>query len=142
MKIRPLHLLFLINAFSLGLPGSMAHASDVKSHCSTAPTYASWYKVPPGSLAKRRAQLKELTAAHDRLPLGTLVRVTNLENHRTVVVRITDRGIHRRLVQIDVCEEAAQTLGMVRQGITRVNLEILPNTGFTAASRSSTAPAH
>jgi rare lipoprotein A len=88
---------------------------------------AMWYSVPPNSLAKRRAGKEELTAAHNRLPLGTKVRVTHLGNHKSVVVRITDRGITRHSALIDLCKEAAEKLDMVREGSARVRLEILPD---------------
>lgn len=88
---------------------------------------AVWYKVPPNSLAKRRAAKDELTAAHNRLPLGTRVRVTHLKNGKSVVVRITDRGITVRGAIIDLCKEAAEKLDMVREGSARVSLEILPD---------------
>ena len=87
---------------------------------------AAWYQVPLNSLAKRRAGKDELTAAHNRLPLGTQVRVTHLANGKSVVVRITDRGIHKRRVIIDLCKEAAAQLDMVREGSARVRIEILP----------------
>jgi rare lipoprotein A len=66
-----------------------------------------------------------LTAAHRTLPLGTCVRVTNLENGRRIVVRINDRGpyIHGRV--IDLSRAAARRLGFADDGITRVRLEIL-----------------
>ncbi|MDQ6765969.1 MAG: hypothetical protein M3Z22_07715, partial [Verrucomicrobiota bacterium] len=60
---------------------------------------AAWYDVPLVSLAKRRAGLSEMTAAHNKLPIGTLVRVTHLANGKSVTVRITDRGIHDRRVK-------------------------------------------
>ena len=88
---------------------------------------AVWYSVPPNSLAKRRAGKDELTAAHNRLPFGTKVRVTHLGNHKNVVVRITDRGIRRHSALIDLCKEAAEELDMVREGSARVRLEILPD---------------
>lgn len=87
---------------------------------------AVWYDVPVNSLAKRRAGKDELTAAHNRLPLGTLVRVTHLTNGKSVVVRITDRGITNRRDTIDLCKEAAEKLNMLRQGSARVRIEILP----------------
>lgn len=87
---------------------------------------AVWYAVPPNSLAKRRAGKDELTAAHNRLPFGTKVRVTHLGNGKNVVVRITDRGITKRRALIDLCKEAAEKLDMVREGSARVRLEILP----------------
>jgi rare lipoprotein A len=88
---------------------------------------AVWYKVPPNSLAKRRAGKDELTAAHNRLPLGTRVRVTHLKNGKSVVVRITDRGITVRGAIIDLCKEAAEKLDMIHEGSARVSLEILPD---------------
>src|SRR5437762_11106377 len=74
---------------------------------------AVWYNVPPKSLAKRRADKEELTAAHNRLPIGTKVRVTHLGNRKSVVVRITDRGISDRGALIDLCKEAAAQLDML-----------------------------
>ena len=88
---------------------------------------AMWYSVPPNSLTKRRAGKDELTAAHNRLPLGTKVRVTHLGYHKNVVVRITDRGIITHHGLIDLCKEAAEKLDMVREGSARVRLEILPD---------------
>ena len=89
-------------------------------------SYAVWYRVPPNSLAHRRAQGCEFTAAHNHLPIGTLVRVTRLSNGKSVLVRITDRGITNRRANIDICKEAAEELGMVREGFSRVMLEIIP----------------
>ena len=87
---------------------------------------AAWYEVPQNSLAKRRAGKDELTAAHNSLPLGTKVRVTHLANGKSVIVRITDRGITKRRFIIDLCKEAAEQLDMVREGSVRVRIEILP----------------
>ncbi len=67
-----------------------------------------------------------LTAAHPTLPFGTRVRVTNLENGRSVVVTITDRGPFRRGRVIDVSERAARRLGFVAKGVARVRLDVLP----------------
>ncbi|MFN2623585.1 MAG: septal ring lytic transglycosylase RlpA family protein [Chthoniobacterales bacterium] len=88
---------------------------------------AAWYNVPPNSLAKRRAGKDELTAAHNRLPIGTKVRVTHLGNGKSVVVRITDRGITGHHAMIDLCKEAAAQLDMLREGSARVRLEVLPD---------------
>ncbi|HEX4641564.1 MAG TPA: septal ring lytic transglycosylase RlpA family protein [Chthoniobacterales bacterium] len=98
---------------------------------------AVWYIVPPNSLAKRRADGNELTAAHNRLPLGTRVRVTHLANGKSVVVRITDRGIHKRNVLIDLCKEAAAKLDMLREGSARVRLEVLPDDKVTVWKTNS-----
>ena len=67
----------------------------------------------------------ELSAAHRTLPFGTRVRLTNLKNGRTVVVRVTDRGPFRRGRIVDVSKRAARELGFIRAGVARVRLEVL-----------------
>lgn len=64
------------------------------------------------------------TAAHRTLPFGTVVRVTNLSNHRMVKVRITDRGPHIKGRVIDVSAVAARELGMQRRGVARVRVRV------------------
>ncbi len=64
-----------------------------------------------------------LTAAHRRFPFGSLVRVTNLKNRRSVVVRINDRGPWIRSLAIDLSYAAAEHLGMTERGRARVALE-------------------
>jgi rare lipoprotein A len=70
-----------------------------------------------------------MVAAHPSYPFGTVVRVTNLVNKRQVVVRVVDRGPAKgpraEGVLIDVSSGAAANLGFVRQGRTRVRLEVL-----------------
>lgn len=66
-----------------------------------------------------------LTAAHRRLPFGTLVKVTNLNNARSVVVRINDRGPHTRGRLIDLSRAAAEQLGMLRSGTAQVRVQAL-----------------
>ena len=68
-----------------------------------------------------------LTAAHRRLPFGTQVKVTNLDNNRSVVVRITDRGPHTRGRLIDLSRKAAEQLRMLRSGTARVRVQALNN---------------
>ena len=71
----------------------------------------------------------QLVAAHPRYPFGTIVRVTNLENDRVVVVRIVDRGPvkrqQRKGVIIDLSAGAARRLRMVRDGVVKVRLDVL-----------------
>jgi rare lipoprotein A len=66
-----------------------------------------------------------LTGAHNTLPLGTWVKVTNLKNRKTVVVRINDRLHHRNPRLIDLSRTAAQKLGYTSQGLTKVKVEVL-----------------
>lgn len=66
-----------------------------------------------------------MTAAHRSYPFGTRVRVTNLANGKSVVVRINDRGPHVASRVIDLTEGAAKTIGLWRKGVVSVRLEPL-----------------
>jgi len=69
---------------------------------------------------------EKLTAACNLLPLGTWVRVTNLRNGRSVIVKINDR-LHPKMKRIvDLSHTAAQKLNYVRSGLTKVKVEVLP----------------
>jgi rare lipoprotein A len=89
---------------------------------------ASWYG--PGFHGSKTASgekydQNELTAAHRTLQMPSLVRVTNLSNGRSVVVRVNDRGPFAKGRIIDVSAKAANLLGMVGTGTARVELELL-----------------
>jgi rare lipoprotein A len=77
----------------------------------------------------RPFDMNAMVAAHPSYPFGTLLRVTNLANGRSVQVRILDRGPARRIqeegVIIDLSRSAAERLGYIRQGRTRIRLEVL-----------------
>jgi rare lipoprotein A len=66
-----------------------------------------------------------LTMAHPSLPFGTVARVTNLRNGRSVVVRVNDRGpfVGKRIA--DLSEAAATEIGMLRKGLAKVRIEVL-----------------
>ena len=66
----------------------------------------------------------QLTAAHKTLPFGTLVKVTNKQTKKSVVVQITDRGPAPGYI-IDISRQAAINIGMLRQGRATVTLEIV-----------------
>ncbi len=89
---------------------------------------ASWYG--PGFHGKstangERFDTNELTAAHRVLPMPSLVRVTNLENGRSVVLRVNDRGpfAHNRV--IDVSQKGAELLGFKNKGTARVRVQLM-----------------
>ncbi len=67
----------------------------------------------------------ELTACHRTLPFGTMVKVVDVTNGRSVVVRINDRGVLDADRIIDLSSGAAQSLGILRAGVARVRLEVL-----------------
>lgn len=68
-----------------------------------------------------------LTAAHRSLPFGTMVKVTNLRNDKSVVVTINDRGPHLPNRIIDLSKAAAKRLNFIERGITRVRIEEAEN---------------
>lgn len=89
---------------------------------------ASWYG--PGFYGGRTASGERLTrgtltAAHRHLPFGTKVRVTNLWNGRSAVVRINDRGPFHGNRVIDLSHGAADALGVISSGVAQVRLEVL-----------------
>lgn len=91
---------------------------------------ASWYG--PGfhgnrSASGERYNQNALTAAHRSLPFGTKVRVTNVRNGRSVVVRINDRGPHIRGRIIDLSAAAARIVGVMQSGVAPVRVEVLGN---------------
>ena len=80
-----------------------------------------------------------MTAAHPTLPLPSYVRVRSLENGRSVVVRVNDRGPFLRGRLIDLSFLAANKLGYVKQGHARVEVELLDPGGSGGTTRSTTA---
>ena len=89
---------------------------------------ASWYgSVLQGhrTASGRRFDMYELTAAHRTLPFGSRVKVTDLRNHRSVVVTITDRGVLFPERVIDLSWAAAKELQMVKMGVDPVRLELI-----------------
>lgn len=77
----------------------------------------------------------QLTAASTELPLGTSATVKNLENGRSVEVRVNDRGPYANGRVIDLSTAAARRLGMVRDGVAAVRIEVKPSVQRTAKSR-------
>jgi rare lipoprotein A len=96
---------------------------------------ASWYG--PGFHGKKTANgevfnKRDLTAAHQTLPLPSVVRVVNLTNNKSVIVRVTDRGPFMKKGEthriIDLSERAAEILDMKRSGLAKVRVQFLPKT--------------
>lgn len=87
---------------------------------------ASWYG--PGFHGRKTASgerfnQNRLTAAHRKLPLGSEVKVTNLENGRSITVEINDRGPYKKGRVLDLSKAAAKKLGMVEDGVAKVRIE-------------------
>jgi rare lipoprotein A len=103
---------------------------------------ASWYG--PGFHTKITANGEsynenELTAAHQTLPMPSLVRVTNLENGRSIVVRINDRGPFVSGRIIDMSRRGAQLLGFDQQGTAKVRVEVLAEESRAIAAAAMNA---
>lgn len=95
---------------------------------------ASWYGIEEhGKYAAsgERFSMYDHTAAHRSLPLGTVVRVTNLDNGRDVIVRINDRGPFVGGRIIDLSYAAAKSIGMVTDGTAKVKVEVILAPGRT-----------
>ncbi|PZO40851.1 MAG: septal ring lytic transglycosylase RlpA family protein [Pseudanabaena frigida] len=89
---------------------------------------ASWYG--PGfdgsySASGEIFNANDMTAAHPSLPFGTLVRVVNMDNNQSVVVRINDRGPYAYGRVIDISTAAANVIGLISSGVAPVRLEVL-----------------
>jgi peptidoglycan lytic transglycosylase len=86
---------------------------------------ASFYTEDEWTASGERFNTHAMTAAHPSLPFGTRLRVTNVTNGRSVVVRINDRGpyVHGRVV--DLSGSAAESLGMVERGVVKVKLDVV-----------------
>jgi rare lipoprotein A len=86
---------------------------------------ASFYGKPQKTASGERFDPRKLTAAHKSLPMHSVVRVVNLRNGKSVIVRINDRGPYIRGRIIDLSLAAAQKIDMVGSGVASVRIEVL-----------------
>ncbi len=86
---------------------------------------ASWYALTSKTASGERCNPGALTAAHRSLPFGTKVKVENLRNGRSIVVRINDRGPYVGGRIIDLTKAAASRLGFVDSGVARVRITVI-----------------
>ena len=114
--------------YRVGKPYQIAGQTYVpeENRAYTAEGLASWYgddfhgrKTANGELF----DMEGLSAAHPTLPMPSYVRVTNLGNKRSVIVRVNDRGPYHRNRLIDVSRKAAHVLGFHGNGVARVRVE-------------------
>ena len=84
-----------------------------------------------------RVSSEALEGAHLHLPLNTLVEITNLDNQRSVIVRINDRGPFAKGRIVDITHAAAQALGMVSKGVANVSLRVVGKGRAVAMATSS-----
>lgn len=124
--------------FKVGKPyqidGTWYYPKEAYEHEETG--LASWYG--PGFHGKKTANgetfnKNELTAAHRTLQMPSLVRVTNLDNGKSVIVRVNDRGPYKRGRVMDVSEKAADLLGFKNIGTAKVKLQVLTEDSLNVA---------
>lgn len=118
----------MVVSFGYGCAAQRAPAGPTPSPEPFQEGVASWYG--PGFAGKLTASGEvfdpdALTAAHPRLPFGSHVRVVNLENDRSVEVRINDRGPAAGNRIIDLSRRAAELLDMIEAGLARVRIYLL-----------------
>lgn len=85
----------------------------------------SWYQHGKKTASGQRFDPNGLSAAHRTLPFGTKLRLTNPNNGRSIIVTVNDRGPFIRGTGLDVSRGAAQQLGFIRQGKTRLQMQVL-----------------
>jgi len=137
--MRILVLLFLLTSLGAARPDNFAAKESVAPRNNGAAPRpkrskpyqigrASWYgKFFHGkpTASGEAYDMFQFTAAHPVLPLGTYVKVTNLRNGFSIIVRVNDRGPVPKTRIIDVSYGAAQILGLRRQGVERVRLDLV-----------------
>jgi rare lipoprotein A len=98
----------------------VGQAAD-KSQCGI----ASWYQLTSKTASGEYANPKKMTAAHRSLKFGSIVEVKNMRNGKTVTVRINDRGPFTKGRVLDVTRAAAQKLGFIGSGTTKVCFRVV-----------------
>ena len=89
---------------------------------------ASWYGAPYHNRRSSNGEIynmRAMTAAHRTLPLGSVVKVTNLKTGDAVVVRITDRGPFVNGRVVDLSQAAAEKIGLIKTGVAQVKVELV-----------------
>ena len=123
--------MLIVVLLAVGRP-AVANRAVAENSLATQVGLASWYG--PGfdgnfTASGETFDQRRMVAAHRTLRLGSVIRVTNLENGRAVTLRVIDRGPYGRNVRkgaiVDVSRGAARRLGFVKQGLVRVRLEVL-----------------
>ena len=115
VQAKSLSIALLVTAFFAGIQGEASAQTG----------RASWYSLTSITASGERCDPNALTAAHRSLPFGTKVKVQNLKNGKSVVVRINDRGPFVGGRIIDLTKAAAGKLGFISAGTASVRLTVL-----------------
>ena len=101
---------------------------------------ASWYGPEFQGLPTASGvpfNMEEMTCAHRNLPLGTSIRVTNLRNSKSLVLKVTDRGPYVGNRVLDVSMAAAERLGFMHAGLTHVRIQVVSYPQKTLISQNT-----
>jgi rare lipoprotein A len=125
-------LLLLLMLVSAGVTPAEAYPPSVRADQQVQTGYATWVTRARDGLESASGEIfdrRKLVAAHRTLPFGSVVRVTNLENHRSVTVRVIDRGPYGKNwcqgTIIDLSRVAARRLRMVEDGKVPVRVVVM-----------------
>lgn len=136
---RLIHILFLI-----ALLCSPTYGQSSKDSEKVQKGKASYYsKKATGARTASGEKLHHdsLTCAHKTYPFGTMLKVTNVQNKKEVIVRVTDRGPHTRGRIIDLSYAAAKEIGMLLQGVCTVEVQVYnPDRGVPFMPNDYTLP--
>ena len=92
---------------------------------------ASWYQMGTKTASGERYNPDGLTVAHKTYPFGTLLKLTNPENNKTVVARVNDRGPFGHGRDLDTSRGTARELGFIDKGVANLKVEVLLNKDYT-----------
>lgn len=87
--------------------------------------YATWYSSGSRTASGEKFNPDGFSAAHRKLPFGTVLRLTNLENGNSIRVIVNDRGPFVKKYEIDVSRGAAKELGFRHRGVTKLRIEVI-----------------
>ncbi len=126
--VKPFLIALLVSFLAFGCAGRRQQPQHAVTGAYEAEGMASWYgkrfhgrKTASGERFNQNA----LTCAHRTLPFGSRLKVTNLDNHQEVEVRVNDRGPFIRSRIVDLSRAAAKALDFLGQGMARVRLQLL-----------------
>ena len=88
---------------------------------------ASWYQMGTRTASGERFNPDGLTVAHKSYPFGTLLKLTNPENNKTVIARVNDRGPFAHGRELDASRGTARELGFINKGVTSLKVEVVLN---------------
>ena len=109
-------------AASVLLNGCATNISDASTSYNAT---ATWYACCARTANGEKFNPNGMTVAHKKYPFGTMLRVTNPDNGRSIVVRVNDRGPFTKGVDLDIARGGAQQLGIINKGRAKVRVERL-----------------